>query len=194
MDALPLVMSGVCQKVDRIEATRVVDVSTRRPALQKKVGAGLTVEQFQQKVSEGVLGHVGLLESLALVAASMGWELDSVEETIEPAIARRDMVGIKAGQVTGIKQIASGIKDGQELVRLDLEISAGAKDPCDTVTIYGTPDMKLKVLNGTSGDLATSAALVNVIPQIVSAQPGLAAMGNQVFPKYTPPINVRIML
>lgn len=194
MDALPLVLSGVCQKVERIESTRVVDVSTRRPALQKKVGAGLTVEQFQQKVAAGVLGHVGLLESLALIAASMGWELDSVEETIEPAIALRDMVGIKAGQVTGIKQIASGIKDGQELVRLDLEISAGAEDPCDTVTIYGTPDMKVKVLNGTSGDLATSAALVNVIPQVVNAQPGLAAMGNQVFPKYTPSVNVRIML
>ncbi len=45
MDALPLVVSGVCQKVERIESVRVVDVSTRRGALQKKVGAGMTVEE-----------------------------------------------------------------------------------------------------------------------------------------------------
>lgn len=196
MDALPLVVSGVCQKVDRIESVRVVDVSTRREALQKKVGAGLTVEQFEQKVAEGAFGHVGLLESLALVAAGMGWELDSIEETIKPAIARKDMTGpgIKEGQVTGIKQIASGLKDGEELIRLDLEISAGAEDPHDAVTIYGTPDMKVKIMNGTSGDLATAAALVNAIPQVVNAQPGLAAMGSQIFPRYAPAANVRVML
>ncbi len=196
MDALPLVVSGVCQKVDRMELTRVVDVSTRREALQKKVGAGLTVEEFQQKVAEGAFGHVGLLESLALVAANIGWELDTIDETIRPATARKDMpdLGIKAGQVTGIKQIASGVKDGKELIRLDLEISAGAEDPHDAITIYGTPDMKVKVVNGTSGDLATASALVNVIPQVVNAQPGLAAMGNQIFPRYAPSVNVRVML
>ena len=196
MDALPLVASGVCQKVERIESVRVVDVSTRRKALQKKVGAGLTVKQFQRKVAEGAFGHVGLLESLALVAAGMGWELDTIEETIEPAMAKRDMIdiGIKEGQVTGIKQVASGFKAGRELIKLDLEISAGAENPHDSVTIHGVPDMKVEVVNGTSGDLATASALVNAIPQVVNAQPGLAAMGSQVFPRYAPAANVRIML
>ena len=196
MDALPLVVSGVCQKVDRIKLERVVDVSTRRKALQRKVGAGLTVEQFQWKVDEGAFGHVGLLESLALVAAGMGWELDTVEETIKPAMAKKDMIdiGIKAGQVTGIKQVASGFKAGRELIRLELEISAGAENPHDSVTIRGVPDMKVEVANGTSGDLATASALVNAIPQVVNAQPGLAAMGSQIFPRYAPTANVRIML
>jgi 4-hydroxy-tetrahydrodipicolinate reductase len=196
MDALPLVLSGVCQQVDRIEAVRVVDVSTRRQALQRKVGAGLSVTQFQQKVAEGTFGHAGLAESLALVAAGMGWDLDTIEETIEPAVAREDMaaMGIGKGQVTGIKQVASGLKDGEELIRLDLEISAGAKDPHDSVTIYGTPDMELSISNGTSGDLATAAALVNAIPQVVNAQPGLAAMGKHVFPRYAPSVNVTVSL
>lgn len=196
MDALPLVLSGVCQQVDRIEVARVVDVSTRRMALQKKVGAGLTVGQFEKKVAEGAFGHAGLTESLALVAVGMGWELDTIEETIGPAVAKEDMkaIGIEKGQVTGIKQVASGLKDGRELIRLDLEISAGAKDPHDSVAIYGTPDMKVNVSNGTAGDLATAAALVNTIPQVVNAQPGLAAMGGQIFPRYAPSVNVRTML
>lgn len=196
MDALPLVLSGVCQRVDRIEAVRVVDVSTRREALQEKVGAGLTVAQFEQKVAERTFGHVGLAESLALVAAGMGWGLDTIEETIEPVVARGDMaeMGIQKGRVTGIRQFALGLRDGREMIRLDLQISAGAEDPRDSITIYGTPDIKMSISNGTAGDLATAAALVNAIPQVVNAQPGLVAMGNQIFPRYAPSLNVRILL
>ncbi len=194
MDSLPVVLSGACQQVDRVEAERIVDVSTRREALQRKVGAGLTVSQFQQKLAEGAFGHVGLAESLALVAACMGWELDTIEETIEPVIAQEAVaiMGIEKGCVTGMKQIASGMRNGKEMIRLHLQISAGAEDPHDSVTIYGVPDLKMVITNGTAGGLATAAALVNLIPQVVNAQPGLAAMGNRIFPRHFPPVNVRL--
>ncbi len=194
MDSLPIVLSGACQQVDRIEAERIVDVSTRREALQRKVGAGLTVSQFQQKLAEGAFGHVGLAESLALVAACMGWELDIIEETIKPVIAQEavTVMGIEKGYVTGMEQIASGMKDGREMISLHLQISAGAEDPHDSVTIYGVPNLKMVITNGTAGGLATAAALVNLIPQVVNAQPGLATMGNQAFPRHSPPVNVRL--
>jgi hypothetical protein len=194
MDSLPVVLSGACQQVDRIEAERIVDVSTRREALQRKVGAGLTVSQFQQKLEEGGFGHVGLAESLALVAACMGWELDVIEETIEPVIAHEGItiMGIEKGYVTGMKQVALGVRNGKEMIRLYLQISAGAENPHDSVTIYGVPDLKLVISNGTAGGLATAAALVNLIPQVVNAQPGLATMGNQIFPRYSPPVNIRL--
>jgi hypothetical protein len=194
MDSLPIVLSGVCQKISSIEVTRVVDVSTRRKALQKKVGAGLTVEEFKHKLAEGKFGHVGLAESLALLAASMGWELDVIEESIGPATAKNDMPDIEKGRVTGIKQVALGLKNNKELVRLDLEISAGAENPRDSIVIHGTPVMKVEISGGTSGDLATAAALVNSVPQVVNAQPGLAAMGNGIFPRYSPPVNVRLLI
>ncbi len=194
MDTLPIVLSGMCQKVSRIEVARVVDVSTRRKALQKKVGAGLSVDEFRQKVATGQFGHVGLAESLALLSASMGWELDVIEESIGPAVAKSDLpnMDIKKGQATGIKQIALGLKDGKELIRLDLEISASAENPRDSVIIHGTPVMKMVIHGGTSGDLATGAALVNAIPQVVNAKPGLAAMGGNIFPKFAPTVNVRL--
>jgi len=196
MDTLPLVLSGVCHRVDRIESERIVDVSTRRKALQKKVGAGMTVSEFEQKVATGTFGHVGLLESLALVAAGLGWELDSIEEAIEPAVAQKDMpsLGIKKGYVTGIRQTGIGMKDDKEIIRLFLQISAGAENPHDSVDIYGVPDLKVIISNGTAGGLATNAALVNSIPQVVAAKPGLAMMGSQIFPKYLPKINVKMMM
>ena len=62
------------------------------------------------------------------------------------------------------------------------------------INIYGTPDLKVNISNGTAGGLATAAALVNAIPQVMNAQPGLTTMGNQIFPRYAPPVNVRVML
>jgi hypothetical protein len=91
-----------------------------------------------------------------------------------------------------MKQIASGMKDGGEMIRLQLQISAGAEDPHDSVSIYGVPDLRMVITNGTAGGLATAAALVNLIPQVVNAQPGLATMGNQIFPRHSPPINVKL--
>lgn len=194
MDSLPIVLSGVCQRISKIEVIRVVDVSTRRKALQKKVGAGLTIEEFKSKLAEGKFGHVGLAESLALLASSIGWELDTLEESIGPAIAKNDMpdIEIKKGQVTGIKQVALGLKGNKELLRLDLEISAGAENPRDYIIIHGTPTMELEISGGTSGDLATAAALVNVIPQVVDAHPGLVAMGRDIFPRYNPSVKVNM--
>ena len=46
MDALALTISAVCQSLSRLEVTRVVDVSTRRIQLQRKVGVGITPEVF----------------------------------------------------------------------------------------------------------------------------------------------------
>jgi len=173
-----------------------VDVSTRRKALQRKVGAGLTVSEFEQKVAEGAFGHVGLWESLALVAAGLGWELDSMEETIKPIVAQKDMavLDIKKGFVTGIGQVGVASKDGKELIRLYLQISAGAENPHDSVNIYGVPDLKVNISNGTAGGIATASALVNYIPQVVNAKPGLAMMGSEIFPRYAPMMNVKVML
>ncbi|MBD3183954.1 dihydrodipicolinate reductase [Candidatus Poribacteria bacterium] len=196
MDALAMVLSGVCQKIDRVEAERVVDVSTRRPALQRKVGAGLTVDDFNEKLATGKFGHVGLLESLALVAVGMGWDLDELDEVIMPVVAEKDMdnLDIKKGHVTGIRQIGIGKKDGNELIKLILQISAGAEEPHDAVKIFGIPDMDVVINNGTAGGLATASSLVNAIPQVVEAEPGLALMGKEVFPRFAPDYKIKLIL
>src|SRR5438477_7103970 len=41
MDALPIALTAVCERVDRIVVHRVQDARVRRPAVQQKVGAGL---------------------------------------------------------------------------------------------------------------------------------------------------------
>src|SRR4051795_3814575 len=64
MDALPITLTGVCERVDRIEVARVQDARIRRLPFQQKIGAGLTREQFMEKVKAGTVRHVGLAESI----------------------------------------------------------------------------------------------------------------------------------
>ncbi|HDD69835.1 MAG TPA: hypothetical protein ENG19_01770, partial [Candidatus Bathyarchaeota archaeon] len=61
MDTLVITLTAVCQKIKRIEAVRVMNAATRRLPFQKKVGAGLTVEEFRRKIeNREITGHVGL--------------------------------------------------------------------------------------------------------------------------------------
>src|SRR5918995_543900 len=62
MDALPIALTAVCERVDRIHVQRVQDARMRRLPFQQKIGAGLTTEQFAKKVHDGSVRHVGLTE------------------------------------------------------------------------------------------------------------------------------------
>ncbi len=177
MDKLVLTLSTACQEVRRVCVRRVVDASRRRLPLQKKVGAGMTVEEFQAQVQAGVIKHHGLPESAAMIADSLGLRADEIEETIEPVVAREtirsEFIEVAPGRVQGVRQIASGSSRGQESVRLELEMYLGAPQPVDSIEISGVPDLKLAIPGGIHGDLATAAIAVNCIPALLEAKPGL---------------------
>lgn len=170
MDLLPLVMLIASQQVKTIEVERVVDVGTRRMQLQRKVGIGLSVKAFQQAAAGGTLGHVGLRESLFMIADTLDWNLEDVRETIEPVVARgkqnTEYFSVDRGYTAGLRQSAVGILNGRAAIRLDLEMSLGARDPHDSIKIDGSPPMKLLIPGGVSGDLATAAVAVSCIPAI----------------------------
>lgn len=177
LDRLVATAAQVCGPVRHVKAVRVVDARTRREALQRKVGAGLTEEQFFELVDADQLGHVGLVESAALCALGVGLDCDDFEEEIVPVIAEEDITGgafvVKKGKVAGIAQTAVGFSDGQERVRLELTIAVGADDPADTIIIDAEPKLTLTIPGGTAGDRATANVLVNAAPRVKSAEPGL---------------------
>ena len=180
MDVLPLVLTSVCQDVRSVSVTRVVDTATRRVQLQAKTGAGLSPAEFRFRVSDGAVGHVGLRQSLFMIAETMGWQLDEVKETTEPVLAtRRWETGafvVDKGRVAGVQQTAVGLMGGREVVKLDLLMSMGAEDPRDVITIDGKPPINLKISGGVQGDQATAAIMANLVPTVVRARPGLLTM------------------
>jgi 2,4-diaminopentanoate dehydrogenase len=171
MDRLPLTLAAACVRVDRVRVSRVVDAAKRRVPLRAKVGAGMTVDEFRAGVAAGRLGHRGLRESCALIGLGLGWVFEEIRSTLDPVVDERP--GILPGRVAGLRQLAAGLRGGEEIVRLDLEMSVGAPDPHDRVVIEGDPPLDVLVRGGTHGDRGTVGAVLSAIPAIIAAPPGL---------------------
>ncbi len=173
MDRLVLAVASACVRVDAVRVTRVVDAAKRRGPLRAKVGAGLTREEFAAGVVEKKLGHVGLSESAAIIALGLGLPIDEITETIKPVIAQHETDGIPAGGVLGLHQVALVQAGDEAKVVLDLKMAVGAPDPADRIDIEGDPPLHVVAAGGFHGDRSTIGTVVNAIPFIVSASPGL---------------------
>ncbi len=177
MDKLLLTLSAISQQVDSARAIRIVDASKRRLPLQKKIGAGMTPDEFRAQVAAGVIKHHGLPESIAMVADGLGIALDDITETIEPKIAAAKVatqfLTVEAGQVAGVHQIGRGTRGGEEKIYMELQMYVGAPESSDTVELAGVPNIRMTVPGGTHGDVATASVAVNCIPAILDAPAGL---------------------
>jgi len=175
MDRLPLQLAGACVRVSAIRVQRVVDAAKRRAPLRAKVGADLTPDQFAAGVAERKLGHRGLPESCALIGRGLHIPFDEIQTSIAPVIATAaaPRAGIAPGRVAGLRQSAIGLRAGREVARLDLEMSVAAPDPHDRVQIDGDPPLDVRIDGGTHGDRGTVGTVINAIPAVMSASPGL---------------------
>jgi 4-hydroxy-tetrahydrodipicolinate reductase len=194
MDKLAVTLAAVSQKIEHVKALRIVDAGKRRLPLQKKIGAGMSVEEFKVKVTEGVIKHVGLPESVAMVADSLGLKVDEITETIEPKVAtervQTEFLTVEAGQAAGVHQIARGLCDGKELIYMELQMYVGAKDPTDTIELTGHPNISLVIPGGSHGDIATASVAVNSVPSILESPSGLRTARDLAL-GFFPPRNVR---
>src|SRR5688572_11699840 len=152
MDALPITLTGVCERVDAIRVDRIQDARIRRLPFQQKIGAGLTREQFQKKVDDASVRHVGLAESVSMIADAMGWKLDKITDEIQPRMATEtvasEFLAVDPGYVCGIIQDGIGYVKGKALITLHMEAYLGAPESFDAVTIEGSPRVTSKVLGG----------------------------------------------
>ena len=188
MDALPIALTAVCERVDSVEIHRVQDARVRRLPFQQKIGAGLTKEQFQHQVEQGTVRHVGMAESVQMLADALGWKLDGVTDEIEPKMAdhlvQSDLPAVDPGYVCGIIQDGVGYVGGVPKIRLHMEAYLGAVDPYDSIRIEGSPRIFSKIDGGVHGDVATASIVVNSIPKIVAAPPGLHTMRSLPIPSF----------
>ncbi len=188
MDTLPIVLTGVCQDVKKVKVTRMMYSGNRRIPFQKKIGTGLSPREFKQKIEgKEITGHVGLSESIMQIAAALGWKLEEVVELPpEPVIAERelktDYITVKPGQVAGLKSIGKGVMNGKEVITLEFISHAGVEEPYDEVLIEGIPNIHERIIGGVHGDIGTIAMVVNMIPKVINARPGLLTMKDIALP------------
>ena len=188
MDALPITLTGICERVDSIRVDRIQDARSRRLPFQQKIGSGLNKDQFAQKVKDGSVRHVGLAESVTMIADAMGWKLDKVTDEIHPKIAERavesELIAVDPGYVCGIVQDGIGYFKGKPVVTLHMEAYLGAPESYDAVTVEGNPRITQRISGGLHGDIATASITVNSIPKILRVAPGLRTMADMPIPSW----------
>jgi 4-hydroxy-tetrahydrodipicolinate reductase len=190
MDALPIALTSVCERVDRIEVQRIQDARVRRLPFQQKIGAGLTQDQFRRGVEKGTLRHVGFAQSIQMIGDAMGWTLERTTDEVAPKIASQmvesELLAVAPGHVCGIVQDGVGYVKGEPRIRLHLEAYLGAPESFDSVLIEGLPRIHSKIAGGVHGDIATASMVVNSIPAVLTAEPGFRTMRDLRLPSFYP--------
>lgn len=188
MDALPITLTGICERVDSVRVDRIQDARIRRLPFQQKIGAGITREEFAARVAERTVRHVGLTESIAMIADALGWKLDRITDEIAPKMAeqpvRSEFLEVPAGRVCGLVQDGVGYRAGEPVIVLHMEAYLGSPETYDAVTIEGSPRIAVRADGGFHGDVATTSITVNSIPKVLEAAPGLHTMRSLPIPSF----------
>jgi len=182
MDTLVITLTAACQKIERIKAIRIMNAATRRVPFQKKIGAGLNIAEFHKAIKKGLItGHIGLEQSTSMIAEALAWKLESIKvDSVKPVIAekpaRSEAVEVKAGYVAGLRQLVKGYRKGKAAITLEFQAFIGAEEEYDEISIKGIPNINQKITPCVHGDMGTVAIVVNAIPKVVNASPGLVTI------------------
>jgi len=185
LDLLIVTLTGGCLSVERIEASRVNDLSPYGQMVMKSQGIGTTPEAFKAGVADGtIVGHVGFPESIHMISQALGLGVDRIEESREPIISNvyreTPVVKIPPGWVAGCKHTGIGFRGDKEVIRLvhpqQIHPHLENQDTGDYIHIYGDPEVNMAIKPEIAGGKATIAIAVNMIPHVVAATPGLKRM------------------
>jgi 4-hydroxy-tetrahydrodipicolinate reductase len=192
MDTLVITLTSVCEKIEKIEVARLMNAATRRVPFQKKIGAGLTLNEFKTKITKKeITGHVGLEQSIAMIASALAWKLDRIQiDNVEPVVAEKAVesndIKVLRGNAAGLKQKAKGIMKNKEVINLDFQAYIGAEQEYDEVHIKGVPNVHQRIQPCVHGDIGTVAVIANAIPRVINAPAGLYTMKDLPVPSCTP--------
>ncbi len=180
MDALPVMLTAPCLRVDAVRVERVQDASTRRRPFQDKIGVGQEPTSVAEALAARRIGHVGLAESAALVAGSLGLGADAFAEERRVVVAERavERAGrrVEPGQALGVEQIGRATRAGLLVVELVFRATFGEERAWDRVLLEGEPRLDVRIDGGIPGDVATCAIVANAVPVVARAPGGLHTM------------------
>jgi 4-hydroxy-tetrahydrodipicolinate reductase len=185
LDLLIVTLTGGSHSVERIEASRVNDLSPYGPTVMTTQGVGVTPEAFEAGVADGsIVGHVGFPESIHLISEALGLGVDRVEQRREPIVSRvrreTPHVTVEPGMVAGCAHTGLGYRGDTEVVRLvhpqQIHPHLSDQDTGDYIHVYGVPEVHMAIKPEVAGGQSTMGIAVNMIPHVVAASPGLKRM------------------
>lgn len=195
-DLLPMALAGTCQSVEQIRCMEIINYDTYDSAtvMFDVMGFGGSLDETPMLLMPGVLS-LAWGSVVRQLAAGLGLELDEVTETHVriPAPEDFDIASghIAEGTTAAIRFEVRGMKDGEVAVVLE-HVTRLRDDLCPDwpqpaqpggsyrIEITGEPsyalDLCLRSPNGDhnhAGLVATAARVVNAIPAVIDATPGI---------------------
>jgi len=194
-DTLPLVLTGVCERIDELRCMEVLNYATyNQPmVLFDIMGFAGSMDELPMLLQPGVL-TLAWGSVVRQLAAGLGIELDDITEWHERVAAPRDLVvdagPVPAGSVAGLHFEVRGMRGGRPVVvlehvtRLDDDLAPEWPQPagqgCYRVVVTGEPNFTLDLYglasdgdHNTANLKATAMRLVTAVPSVVAAPPGL---------------------
>ena len=197
LDALPIALSSVALRIDRIEASRINDLSPFGPTVMTSQGVGTSVEQFEAGVADGsIVGHIGFQESIHLIARAFGWKIDRIDETRSPivtGVARETpCVKVAPGDVCGCRHTAKAYSGDELKIELvhpqQIRPEAEGQETGDYIKIVGEPNISLAIQPEIPGGKGTYASVGNYLPLIGDARPGIVTVIDMPLPRFWAPV------
>jgi 2,4-diaminopentanoate dehydrogenase len=185
LDLLIITLSGACHRVERIEASRINDLSPFGATVMRTQGVGTTVEEFNEGLKTGkIVGHIGFPESIRMISDAIGMGVDRIEQTREPIISNTARetphVKVQPGMVAGCRHIGIGYRGEKEVIKLihpqQIHPHMEGTDTGDYINIDGHPGIHMAIKPEIPGGLGTISVAVNMIPIVKDATPGLKRM------------------
>ncbi|GAA4323483.1 4-hydroxy-tetrahydrodipicolinate reductase [Actinomadura luteofluorescens] len=194
-DVLPLAVTGISERIDQVRCMEILNYNTYDQAtvLFDIMGFGRPMDDVPMLLQPGVL-TMAWGSVVRQIAAGLGVELDEIAEwhtrlpapetfavsagTIEKGTAaalRFEVRGMRGGEAVVVLEHVTRLRDD---LAPDWPQPAGAG--CYRVEVRGEPNYTVDLrLLGTDGDhntaglKATAMRLVNAVPAVVEAPPGL---------------------
>jgi hypothetical protein len=194
-DALPLVLTGISERIEEVRCSEVLNYSTYNQGmvLFDIMGFGRAMDEVPFLLQPGVL-TLAWGSVVRLIAAGLGVTLTGVDEWYEREAAPEDFEvaagTIAKGTAAALHFEIRGMVGDKAVVvvehvtRLRDDLGASWPQPIGQggyrVQVTGEPNYTLNLqLVGTDGDhntaglKATAMRLVNAIPAVIAANPGL---------------------
>lgn len=196
-DVLPLSMTSLSQRIDEVRCLEIADYSTYyQPVVMSQIfGFGQPMESTPLLWMPGILS-MGWGSVVRQIAAGLGITLDEpLVERVERVAADRDYstvsVEIPEGSMAAVHFEVVGQVDGVDRVVLEHYTRTDPAqcpewptpadgDGCYRIVIAGEPAMTVEFTHhgehgdhNVSGMIVTAMRLVNSVPAVVEAKPGL---------------------
>ena len=184
-EVVGLALTGAAWDIESIGVQRVVDLSAFSSGVMRRLGIGYTEDTFADQVrNRAVYGHIGFGHTIHSFATRFGLEIERIEDSIEPILTEHSItslaVEVAEGESAGLRQRTIGFVEGEPWFNAEflghVELDGLGLVPRDTYEISGAPNIRGVIEPGFNPQRTVTAALMNTLPHIVAARPGLISV------------------